>query len=293
MKIFIMTDLEGVAGVQDSTNWCLKEGLYYSKARELLTQEVNAAIEGFIAAGAREILVADGHGWGAINPDRLHPEAQLARNWPASKAGTFSMEESRFDFMAFIGQHPMAGTVGGHLCHTGNMGVAEQTINGIAVGEYGNLVFTANELGIRVILATGCEAFCREAQALVPGVETVAVKKGLQTEPGNHLPAEAYREHNKAAIHIHPEEARRRIKAGSKRALERAQKEDFGLAKLPAPPYTRIKILRGTSTSPPRIFRQTHPDSLVEMHRAPYTVHELLVNPAAPEMKKLIGSRIK
>jgi len=81
MRIYIMTDLEGVCGVTDFDNWCGPEGRYYEAARELLTGEVNAAVEGFLAAGAREILVADGHGCGAIDLRRLHPAASLARNW--------------------------------------------------------------------------------------------------------------------------------------------------------------------------------------------------------------------
>jgi D-amino peptidase len=287
MKVYLMTDLEGVAGVLDLPNWCVPEGKYYEKARELLAMEINAAIEGFMAGGATEFLVADGHGPGAINPEQLCKNAQVSRY-----GGSLFMDTEQFDVLAFVGQHPMAGTVGGHLCHTGNLGVVEQTINGIVVGEYGDLVLTAGQLGIRTIFASGCEAFCREARALVPGVETVAVKRGTQTTPGNHLPKDAYRQHNKSAIHIHPEEARKRIKAGAQKAIERAQKEVFGLPELPNPPYTRIRIMRGDSQYPPRILRQSHPASLLEMRREPVTLHELEINPAESTLRKLTGKRI-
>ena len=291
MKIFIMTDIEGVAGVLDSENWCGTQSLYYHKAKEFLTKEVNAAIEGFLQAGATEILVADGHGDGAINPDILHPKVELVRNWPVNRI--FNMDDRKFDYIAFIGQHPMAGTIGGHLCHTGNMGVVQQTVNDIVVGEYGDLVLIANELGIRAIFATGCEAFCREAKAFVPGIETVAVKRGTQTTPGNHLPPDAYRKHNAGAIHLHPEEARSRIKAGAYRAIERAGKEDFGFAiERPKPPYTRIRIYRGNDQYPPRVFKQTHPTSLFELHHVSYTFQELEINPADQNLRKLLGRMI-
>ncbi len=292
MKVFIMTDLEGVAGVLDFDNWVFEESRYYEKAKELLTKEVNAAVEGFLEGEATEILVADGHGSGAINPEILHPSAELVRNWPAAKSGTFNMDDRKFDYIAFIGQHPMAGTIGGHLTHTGNLGVVQQTVNGIEVGEYGDLVLIANELGIRAILATGCEAFCREAKALVPGIETVAVKRGTQTTSGNHLPRNAYKQHNISAIHIHPEEARRRIKEGALKAIKRAGKEHFGFAEKPEPPYTRIRITRGDDQYPTRIFEQKHPTSLLEMHHSPYTFHELEINPADPKLSKLIGKQI-
>ena len=294
MKVFIMTDLEGVAGVLDSSNWCADEGVHYPKARELLTMEINAAIEGFIEGGATEILVSDGHGGGGtIVPDMLHPKAELSCFWPIEHRGTFSMEDKKFDYMAFIGQHPMAGTIGGHLSHTGNMGVVEQTFNGIPVGEYGDLVLTANSLGIRVILATGCKAFCLEAENLVPGVETVAVKRGTQTTPGNHLPAEVYRQHNKSAIHLHPQEARRRIKAGAKRAIERAQKEDFGFAKEKlTTPFVRIRLMRGNDNYPPRVFKQSQPTDLHEVHYVPCTLHELEINPADTGLRQVLGKQI-
>jgi len=291
MKVYIMTDLEGVAGVLDSKNWCFSEGRYYLKAKELLTMEVNAAIEGFIAGGATEILVADGHGPGAVNQYQLHPRAEYSRNW-ASGLSAFGLADRKFDYAAWIGQHPMAGTIGGHLCHTGNMGVVEQTVNGIKVGEFGDLAMVASTLGTRSIFATGCAAFCREAQALVPGIETVAVKRGTQTTAGNHLPREVYREHNKAAIHLHPVEARRLIKEGAQRAIERAQKESFGLVELPKPPYVKIRIMRGDSDYPPRILQQKHSGNLLEMHNSPFTLHELEINPADPKLRKLTGKQI-
>ena len=66
MRVYIVTDLEGVAGVHDIENWCEPASPNYARAKELLTLEVNAAIAGFRAAGATDILVADGHGCGGI-----------------------------------------------------------------------------------------------------------------------------------------------------------------------------------------------------------------------------------
>ena len=264
MRVYIMTDMEGVCGVLDSVNWCLLDGRYYEQGKELLTREVNAAVDGFLAGGATDILVADGHGWGGIVPSLLHPQAELSRNWRRGKAYPFSMEGHPFDVAAWIGQHPKAGTVGGHICHTGNMGVRDMSINGVSVGEFGQLVFCAGERGIRSVFASGCEAFTQEARELVPGIETVAVKRGGQTDPGHNLPMDAYRLHNTAAIHLSPEEARRRIRDGAQRAIERAATEDFGLVELD-PPYTRVTVLRSTNLEPPRVRRDEHPQSVIDL----------------------------
>src|SRR5829696_5209580 len=77
MKIYIMTDMEGVAGVVSSTDYCAPDSRYYEVGRELTTMETNAAIEGALEAGATDFLVVDGHGAGAINPSLLHPAARL------------------------------------------------------------------------------------------------------------------------------------------------------------------------------------------------------------------------
>ena len=77
MKILMMTDLEGVAGVVSFANQTGPDGRYYEAAKKLLTAEVNAAVEGLIEAGVEEILVVDGHGAGAIEFTDLHPAARL------------------------------------------------------------------------------------------------------------------------------------------------------------------------------------------------------------------------
>ena len=66
MKI-MMTDMEGVSGVRRMQDWCTPESRYYQNGCRLLTQEVNAAVDGFFSAGATYVQVADGHGAGGID----------------------------------------------------------------------------------------------------------------------------------------------------------------------------------------------------------------------------------
>ena len=262
MRVYIMTDLEGVAGVRDFDNWTSPDSRYYEQARELLTREVNAAIQGFMAAGATEFLVADGHGPGAVNDSLILPAAEVARGWQWPKVRPFSMDDGHFDFAAWVGQHPKAGTVFGHLCHTGNCGVRDLSINGKSVGEFGEMALCAGELGVRVIFASGDQAFAQEALDLIPGIETAFVKRGTQPDPGHNLSSDAYRQHNTSAIHLAPEAARERIRAGAQRALERAKTEDFGLLEL-SPPFKRVRVNRATATHPPRANRAEHPTSVI------------------------------
>jgi UDP-N-acetylglucosamine 2-epimerase len=82
LKIYIMTDMEGSAGVLNSDDYCHQTSRHYEVGRELTTLETNAAIEGALAAGATDILVVDGHGQGAINPLLLHSAARLLAGRP-------------------------------------------------------------------------------------------------------------------------------------------------------------------------------------------------------------------
>ena len=266
MKVYIMTDQEGVAGVLDSENWCAPGRRFFDLAAEFLTMEVNAAIEGFCRGGATEILVADGHGWGSINMKMLDSRAQLARNW--SPSYPFSLDDGA-DFAAWVGQHAMSRTEYAHIAHTGSFVVFETTINGVPMGEFGEVVICASQLGIRTIFGAGDLAFTREAQALVPGIETVAVKSGTKPGRGDECDTEAYGKRNLAAVHFQPERARQLIRAGAERAILRAKSEKgFGIVPL-KPPYERVTILRAKDDQPKRIGRSSHPNDVIALMNAP------------------------
>src|SRR5947209_19636745 len=73
--IFMITDAEGVGGVcrQDQTD--PKD----AEMRQLLTGEINAAVQGFIDGGATEVVVWDGHdGSQTLSTLTIDPRAKLA-----------------------------------------------------------------------------------------------------------------------------------------------------------------------------------------------------------------------
>ena len=51
MRVPIVTDLEGVNGVLNFSDWCTPEGLRNEAGCRFLTEEVNAAVKGFFNAG--------------------------------------------------------------------------------------------------------------------------------------------------------------------------------------------------------------------------------------------------
>lgn len=271
MNIYICTDLEAVAGVIDSLNWCYPDGNSYAAAKELLTLETNAAIEGFLAAGAERIVVCDGHGWGGLDPAKLHPSAELI-------AGSFSYVgyplglDSGFDVFAWIGQHAMAGTPYGHLAHTGSFSVLEIRFNGAPIGEMGQFAYIAAELGVRPIFFSGDRAGCDEAAALIPGIETVAVKEGLSPLAGLELTTEEAEKAFTAARHLSPQTARERIRQGAQRAMLRAKNDPtMGRLELPPPPYSlKMVSRRDKDGQPGKVHLRSHPDSFIGAMNAKY-----------------------
>jgi len=273
MNVYICTDLEAVAGVIDSLNWCYPDGRYFDAAKELLTLETNAAIEGFLAAGAERIVVCDGHGWGGIDPRKLHPDAELL-------AGTFSYVkyplglDGGFDVFAWVGQHAMAGTPYGHLAHTGSYHVLEATFNETPIGEIGQFAYVAAELGVRPIFLSGDRAGCEEASALIPGIETVTVKEGLSAFQGLELTTEEAQKAFTAARHLSSQTARERIRERAEHALRRAKEDvNMGRLELPLPPYSLKSVnRRGKDGEPGKVVFRSHPDSFIGAINAKYEV---------------------
>jgi D-amino peptidase len=262
MKIYLMTDMEGVAGIQ---NWEYTGPgrFHYPVGRELLTAEVNAAVEGLFAGGATQIVVSDAHGPGGINVKDLDPRVEIQRGWP-DPVWPLGLDAS-FDAVAWVSQHAKACTPYGHLCHTQSLEYIDESVNGLSIGEFGELALCAGELGVRAIFGSGDEAFTKEAQALVPGIETVAVKWGLRGGTGADLNQEQYAHHVASARHLHPAKARELIREGAKRGAERALRDqEYGRVPIPQPPYKRvIKLRPGERRQYATVMRVSHPTSFI------------------------------
>jgi len=265
-----MTDMEGAAGVQNSEHWCEPSSRYYELGKEFLTKEVNAAAEGFFAAGAKRIVVADGHGHGGLSINLLDPRLELIMGW-SPPVWPFGLDRT-FDYIAWVGQHAKAGSVYAHLAHTGTFSVLENTINGISVGEFGGFALLAQELGVKPIFGSGDYAFTLEAKKLVKGIETVPVKKGLNPKTGTECSQEQYRKFNLTAMHIHPVKAREMIRHGAEKALRKARGNGtYTLPKI-KPPYERLMTVRHTDTAPKLLYRQYHTKSITAMLNSEYKI---------------------
>jgi D-amino peptidase len=213
VRVHVISDIEGVAGV---VKWGQTGGdlPLYQEARRLYTEEINAAVRGAKAAGAKEIVVMDCHGAGgdytfnSLLPDLLDPDCEFVvqEHWTEYTA----FLEEGCDAALFVGMHAMAGTPDGVLSHT----VSSQAwqalrFNGTLVGETGINAALCGQWGCPVLLVTGDRAVCREAKALLgDDLTTVEVKVGLGRFSARSLTAAR---------------ARELVEAGAKQALKDLQ----------------------------------------------------------------------
>jgi len=186
-KVYMITDMEGVAGIYDSDLQVEPfQSPRWEESRKLLTGEVNAAVEGLLAGGAIDVVVWDGHDSGrSLSVLDIHPKARLLTGRPISR--TLELDPS-YCAVVFIGQHAMAGAEKGILSHSyDSHGVQNMWVNGKPTGEIGGRVLLAGAMNIPVIMLSGDTAACKELHDLVAEAECAEVKSGVSRTAGYML----------------------------------------------------------------------------------------------------------
>src|SRR5687767_1850103 len=171
--IFLITDAEGVGGVCRQEQTEPKD----PEMRQLLTGEINAAVEGFLAGGADEVVVWDGHdGSQTLSTLTIHPKARLVMGG----MGPSMLMERRFSAVAYVGQHSKANIRGGIMAHSySSLGIQNMLLNGKPVGEIDVIAAMAGHFATPVVMLSGDLAAANELREIVPGAEFAVVKEGL------------------------------------------------------------------------------------------------------------------
>jgi D-amino peptidase len=221
VKVFISFDMEGVAGIVDWSQ-CRAPGQPYEEGRRLLLGEVNAAIDGAMAAGATQIVCNDSHGtMNNLDPAALHGRASYVsgRHKPL-----YMMQglDASADVVFMVGYHGSISGESSVLSHSYNPSVISHVeLNGARVGESGINALVAAACQVPVGLITGDRQTIAEADPFLPDAERVVVKDSF-TRFG--------------AANLHPDVAGELIAAGARRAVER-------LAVLRPPPISLPAVL--------------------------------------------------
>jgi D-amino peptidase len=213
MKVFVISDMEGISGIVRPAQTSGGEALY-EEGRKLYTEEINAAVRGAKAAGATEIVVMDCHGAGkdysfnSLLPEELDPNCEYVVQDEWTEYVDFL--EQGVDAALFIGMHAMAGTGDGVMAHTvSGADYHNLWFNGRQVGETGINAALCGTWGCPVLLVTGDQAACVEGKELLgDGLTTVEVKRGLGA---------------KSARLLAPPRARELVETGAREALSNLQ----------------------------------------------------------------------
>jgi D-amino peptidase len=188
MKLFISADMEGCTGV--TTGDDVNPGkASYERFRKLLTRDVNAAIEGALDAGVKEILVNEAHnGMRNILIEDLIPDARIISGFEGKDLCMMEGVNSSFDAVFLIGYHARAGTEKAILSHTLFGGIHNFWVNEVLVGESGISASLAGYFGVPIALVTGDDKVASEVLDLLGPLETAVLKKGVSRFSADCLP---------------------------------------------------------------------------------------------------------
>jgi D-amino peptidase len=176
VKILISADMEGATGVTCPAD-VLPGTPQWERCRHMFTSDVDAAVRGFYDGGADEVLINEAH-WTMRNLllEQLDDRAQLLTGRHKSLSMVEGVQHGDVDGIAFVGYHTGAGTEG-VLAHTylansitgvwlDGQRASEGLLNAHVVAEY----------GVPVVLVTGDNLTCRDAEGYAPRARKVAVK---------------------------------------------------------------------------------------------------------------------
>ncbi len=204
MKLFLSTDFEGTSGIV-AWEQIIEGNPEYEQGRRLLTNEVNAVIEGALEGGATEFVVNDSHHYMRnLHPQDLVGQATLITG---KHKFLYMMEglDDSFDGICFVSYHGSIGAEHAILSHTYNPGaIWEVRINGEVVGESGLNALVASHYNVPIIFVSGDAITAQEARFVAPDAEKVVVKESR----GRF-----------AAAHIHPTVACEMLREGATRAV--------------------------------------------------------------------------
>jgi D-amino peptidase len=208
VKVFIAIDLEGICGVVAERD-VDRDGFAAAAARVHMAADLDAVVDGCLAADAAEIVVCDAHDDGRnLDASGLPDGVTLVSGSPTPYSMLQGLGRG-YDAALFVGYHARAGTAAAVLEHTWNYKVYSAAFGELEVGEFGLGALLAGHFGVPAVYVSGDDKTAVEAETLVPGITTTVVKTGITRLSAGLCP---------------PDEARERIRDDVERALRAVDK---------------------------------------------------------------------
>lgn len=225
MKVFVSSDLEGTVGVVDWDQ--VRPGRErYQYFTDLLTAEVNAAIEGAMEGGADEFLVNDSHGrMSNIEPGSLKGRASYLSGRFKPRYMMQGLDAS-FDAVFFVSYHGSMSATRAVLSHTYfPAAISEVKLNGHVAGEGGINALVAKAFDVPVVLVTGDATTAQEMSPFSPRIKAAIVKSSVTRF---------------AAESLHPDTANDLIRDCARQAVEGI--EEIGAPAIDLPASLEIRF---------------------------------------------------
>lgn len=253
MRIYIQTDIEGIAG------WCFfdnpKDKTYENFAhrtrmKKLLTGEVAVAVKACFDAGADDVIVHDNHGGGYnIFFEDLDPRTRIVHGRTWSSGSWMPKLDCSVDRLVLVGMHAMCGTENAVCPHS----KIEVNHGELFLSEATGVAAAAGDAGVPLVFASGDDKAMAEILEKIPGVETVVTKEALSVY---------------MACSLMPDRSRSLIYGGVRRALSMPPPAPFKLSS----PIT-VGIIDSPGHIPPfsligeRITAETFTEALTRCER--------------------------
>jgi D-amino peptidase len=181
LKVYISADMEGITGVV-SVDQLSPASFEYNQARQWMTAEVLAAIQGAREAGATEFVVSDSHGNGeSLLIDKFPADVPITivRSFPRP-LGMMEGIDSTFGAVIFIGYHAATTSTTGVRAHTMSSALLTRiALNGVSQSEAGINAAIAAQYGVPVVMITGDDAIVSETKQRLGNLEGVVVKRAI------------------------------------------------------------------------------------------------------------------
>jgi D-amino peptidase len=196
--VLISADMEGVTGVATPDDVAPGTASWPAASRVWI-DDVNTIVGALLEHGAGEVVVTDAHGTGSsLDPGQIDPRAAIVRGVPR-RFGMLEGIDGGIDAVVFLGYHGTAGS-GGLLSHAFiAAGIHTLRVNGQLAGEGTINAHLAYSFGAPVLLVTGDEVACAEADRYAPCAEQVITKQALGRFTGRMRPQIAVRQELAAA----------------------------------------------------------------------------------------------
>lgn len=179
MKVYIQTDIEGVAGFCFFENRKSRDPeviQHRYRMYKLLTAEVNAAVRAAFDSGAQTVIVNDNHGSGYnILFEELDPRCRIIHGKNCSGPHWLPLLDGSFDAVILIGMHAMGNTPCSITPHS------LWKVNGgqLYLSECSMACAIAGDLDVPAVMVSGDDKISAEMREKIPSIAIAEVKQAL------------------------------------------------------------------------------------------------------------------